>query len=421
MTTKPAIRLAIHDYGGYPFIFQLSQQLARRGHVVHHLVADGFRQPRIDKIANPEDRLEVVPVLLDEPIARSGISRVRQERRYGKLLGTQIARVKPDIVVSANTPLEVQAIALDASRSAGSAFLFWLQDLHSVAIRQLMGRRSRLVGRLVGARFERMERRLLRAADATVAISDDFRPVLEQWGVPSDRVDVIENWAEVAQPNDDTDGQAWKDANRLSGRAVVLYAGTLARKHNPALLLELARGLPDANVVVVAEGSGVDWLEANGSGQPNLHILPLQPPTAVGAMLSSADVLVVILESDASAFSAPSKVLSYLAAGRQILAAMPATNAAARTIVRANAGRVVDPTDYAEFVRAGSEMLVDPSELARAGAAGRAFAEKAFDIGRIADRFEAVAVNAIARKSSLGARSRIDTEDAFDGPREEGV
>ena len=38
---------------------------------------------------------------------------------------------------------------------------------------------------------------------------------------------------------------------------VLLYAGTLGRKHDPTLLTDLARALPDARVVVVAEGAGL--------------------------------------------------------------------------------------------------------------------------------------------------------------------
>ena len=41
-------------------------------------------------------------------------------------------------------------------------------------------------------------------------------------------------------------------------------------------------------------------------------------------MLASADVLVALLETDAGAFSVPSKVLTSLSAGRPILAAIPA-------------------------------------------------------------------------------------------------
>ena len=53
-------------------------------------------------------------------------------------------------------------------------------------------------------------------------------------------------------------------------------------------------------------------------------LLPYQPFGRLSEVLASADVLVALLESDAGAYSVPSKVLTYLAAGRPILGAIPA-------------------------------------------------------------------------------------------------
>jgi glycosyltransferase involved in cell wall biosynthesis len=412
------LRILVHDYGGYPFILQLADELAGRGHVVFNVVADGFRTPRIATDAGERDAATVVRLRLDEPIVRSGYGRVRQERRYGRLLAAEIARLRPEIVLSANTPLEAQAIALRATHKADGAFVFWLQDLHSVAITNLIGRTNRLAGWILGGRFERIERSLIRQADATVAISDAFVPVLEAWRVPDERIEVIENWAPVPPAVDRGKATRWATDHGLGGRPLVLYAGTLARKHNPELLIGLARGLPDANVVVAAEGSGADWLTKQQSDQANLLVLPLEPSTAVDDMLAAADLLVAILEPDAATFSAPSKVLTYLAAGRPILAAMPASNTAARTIAQTRAGRIVDPQDIGQLVAAARELLSDPEEMARAASAGRAYAEGAFEIGPIADRFEAVATRAIARKSHLNELVGIDTGGVIDAPRE---
>ena len=55
-------------------------------------------------------------------------------------------------------------------------------------------------------------------------------------------------------------------------------------------------------------------------------------------MLASATVLIGILEEDAGVFSVPSKVLSYLCAGRPIVLCAPAENLASRTLLEAEAG-----------------------------------------------------------------------------------
>ena len=147
-------------------------------------------------------------------------------------------------------------------------------------------------------------------------------------------------------------------------------------------------------------------------------MIPLQPIERVPDMLAAADLLVAVLEPDASTFSAPSKVLTYLSAGRAILAAMPADNAAARLIVETSAGRVVDPTDVEGLISAARALLADPEALARAGSAGRAYATKAFDIGRIAARFEEVAYRAMDRKSHSRSAPGADTGSAIDSSHE---
>jgi glycosyltransferase involved in cell wall biosynthesis len=391
----------VHDYGGYPFIVQLSRALAGRGHNVLHLYADGFRRPKGPVENHPDDppTLATEAVRLAEPFARGGFGRISQERRYGRRLAGLIASFNPDVVISANAPLDVQSAAAAAAHDGDAAFVFWVQDLHSVAITRIVGRRVRVFGTLVGTRFARLERRLLRGADAIVAIAPAFLPTLRNWGVRMDIVEVIENWSPLEDGPPPGTANSWAAEHDLRDRAVVLYAGTLAAKHDPNLLLELARGLPDAMVVVVAEGIGADWLRGHAHRPDNLRLLPLQPYARLWEMLDSADLLVAILEPDASSFSTPSKVLTYLAAGKAILAAVASDNAAKEVIRRAGAGVVVDPGDSAGLVAAAHQLLADPAWLRAAGDAGLAFANEAFDIDRISMRFEAVAYEAVNRKS----------------------
>jgi glycosyltransferase involved in cell wall biosynthesis len=105
-------------------------------------------------------------------------------------------------------------------------------------------------------------------------------------------------------------------------------------------------------------------------------------------VLASAAVLLAVIEADAGIFSVPSKVLSYLAAGRPILLAVPVENLAARTVLRAQAGLVVPPGDHAGLVHALGQILDDNTRRERLGRNARLHAERAFDIETIGDKFE---------------------------------
>src|SRR5208282_2369065 len=132
-----------------------------------------------------------------------------------------------------------------------------------VAIDQLLRRRLPVAGALVGGHYRRLERRLWRASDAIVAITEDFRPLLEQAGIDGGRVTVIENWAALDELPPRPRDNRWAAAHGLVDKRVVLYAGTMGLKHNPELLCHLARrfrGAPDVRIVVVSEGLGADHI-----------------------------------------------------------------------------------------------------------------------------------------------------------------
>ncbi len=169
-------------------------------------------------------------------------------------------------------------------------------------------------------------------------------------------------------------------------------------KHDPEILAALAERLserdPEARVVVVSQGPGADYLGAvrQERGLSALQLLPFQPFEDMPDVLASASVLAAVLEPEAGAFSVPSKVLTYLCAGRPVLLSIPPENLAARIVAREKAGAVVSPGDTEAFVRAGLVLLDDEPASAMAGESARAYAERAFDIDAIADRFERILV-----------------------------
>jgi glycosyltransferase involved in cell wall biosynthesis len=256
----------------------------------------------------------------------------------------------------------------------------------------VLARRSQLVGAGAEHGVALLERRLLRRSDAVVVISEDFRPQLRRWGVDGSRVEVIENWAPIAELPVLPRENAWAAEHDLGGAAVFLYSGTLGFKHDPSLLLELARwaGQRGSVVVVVSEGPGADWLAEHGRGEQALRLLPYQPYARLPEVHASADVLVALLEPEAGAFSVPSKILTYLCAARPLLVSVPVDNLAARVVERSGGGLVVPPGNSRGFL-AAAERLLDDAEL-NAGLArsARAYAETAFDVDSVAESFEEI-------------------------------
>ena len=405
------MRVVIHDYCGHPFQIQLSRELARRGADVLHLHCPSYTSGKgaTERLPTDPASFHISGVHLDEDFAKHNPrKRLLQELQYGRRLVRQAAEFTPDVVVSANTPLFAQRRLLTHCRRTGVRFVHWHQDIISLAMRHELDRRLPLVGGRLGGLIVALERWIVRQSDAVVVISDGFIPTLRSWGVGLDKVEVIENWAPLAELPMRNRRNHWSAQHGLDERTVILYAGTLGLKHNPGLLLELAKRFadrPEVAVVVVSEGVGADWLvdQTTQEGLQNLVVLPFQPYEELPDVLATGDVLVVILEPQAGVFSVPSKVLSYHCAGRPLLGAMPAENLAAETVARSGSGLVVDPSDRDAFANAAQRLIDDDQFRSHVGAAARRYAEATFDIERIADRFSDVLLHAPAMQPAMKA------------------
>jgi colanic acid biosynthesis glycosyl transferase WcaI len=395
------MRLHIHDGSGHPIAVQLSRELARRGHTVLHTYATQWVSGHGRLTTGPEDP----PTLSIEGItAKSDYDKYSPRRRiawevaYAKAFQRVLAREQWDVVILCNTQLITAAVMRRWLRNRRQPWVLWHQDIFAFAFadeaaRKLPGPAAALVGRAA----LRTEQKLVTSSSAVVAIGDPFIEQYREWGLPVRNVRMIPNWApleEIARLPRDEVGEAWARERDIPPAQVrLLYAGMLGRKHNPQLLVDLleqirATGV-DAQLVVASEGPGADYLADQRPGRPWLHVLGFQPAEDLARMLASGDVLVAVLEPEASRFSIPSKVLSYLAAGRPILAMTPAENPCV-VDVTAGGGHVVAPTDKgaAEGAAWVSSEMVDPERRDRIGAQARAYAQSKFDISGIADEFE---------------------------------
>lgn len=392
------MRIVVNDYSGHPFQVELSRSLARRGHDVLHIHFADFQTPKGDLIRHRDDPpgFAVSGLSLGRPFAKNTyFRRFMQECRYGQLVARTALGFQPDVVIGCNNPLDAQRILQNASRRLAVPFVFWLQDIYSIAITQVVRRKLPTVGAVIGARYLRLERALLGRSDAVVAITDDFLPILAQWGVDRTRCTVIRNWAPLRSISPVAKDNAWSRAHGLAEKKVVLYSGTLGLKHDPLLLITLAERLQpreDTVVLVVSEGASADLVkrEAAVRGLENLQVLPFQPFEVYSQVLGSAEVLLSIIEPDAGIFSVPSKVLSYLCAGKAMVLSVPRENLAARTVTEIGAGLCVAPGDRAAFCEVVVGYLDNDDRRLDDGRKGRAYAENAFAIETITDRFEAV-------------------------------
>ena len=388
------MKILVHDWSGHPFPVQLSRELAKRGHEVLHVFAAFFQTPKgaLTKRSDDPQRFSIQGVELSEPYAKySYLRRHQQDKKYGRILAKEIRELCPDVVISGNASLDAQFPLQNECRKLNIPFVFWVQDYYSVAIHKFV--KTPFVGSIASWYYGKLEGKLLRKSDAVVLISEDFMEETDKWNVPQHRTHVIPNWAPLDEMPVVPKKNQWAYKQGIDKTFNIIYSGTLGLKHNPQLLVNLAKHFQKyshVRIVVISEGLGADYLldKKRKENLDNMILLGFQAFEELPNTLGTADILVALLKKEAGHFSVPSKVLSYLCAGRALLLSVPSENLSSRIIKTNNAGVVLEPDDMQGFIDSAERMMNDTSLRETLANNARIYAEQHFKIETITNRFE---------------------------------
>ncbi len=387
------MRILVHDYAGHPFQLQLSRQLAEMGHPTLHCYSGNFpTTPQSTDSRVLSANLQVRSIDIGRAINRQNYRQLflADDPAHGKGVVAEMDRFRPDVVISANSSPQVNRWIQEECWRSGIPFVCWVQDLYGHSAATILPKKlGATIGGLAARYMNWSEQKMFRHSDALVVISEDFKPFIRKPGGP---VVTIENWAPMDEIPIRPRINEWGEKHGLDQTRNLIYSGTIGMKHNPELLVQLAerfRAESDVRVVVISAGAGMDYLQGRKQelGLENLVLMGFQPFADLPDVMATADVLLAILEPEAGVFSVPSKVLSYLCAGRALLLAVPPENLAAKIVKKADAGIVVSPSDMAAFIEGAVSLMGDAERRDSMGSNGRTYAEQAFDITRIAERF----------------------------------
>lgn len=404
------MKILVHDFAGHPFQFQLSRELVRRGHRVVHAYFADLSGPKGQFTVDPQDapRLSVEALRVNGNFDRySYLERLKAHQQYVNILKGRVRQFEPDVVISGNMPTDAQYVLGAECRRRNIRFVHWVQDFYALALETLLQRKLGGLGKVAAAPFHLLERRIFKTCDAVVYISDDFSKYAASRRYSPKSSVVIENWASLEDLPERNKNNAFSRAHSLQDKFVFLYAGTMGLKHSPHTLADLARKFknrPDVRIVLVSEGIGRDVLAEckRTEGLDNLVLLDFQPYAQLPDVLGSADVLLANVEPESSVFCVPSKILSYLCAGRPILLSIPRGNLGARVIDRAQAGYTCNPDDPADLLNHAESIWANHHLREKMGINARKYAEQTFDISRIGDLFEGVIMQGELERQPLG-------------------
>ena len=282
------------------------------------------------------------------------------------------------ILVYEPSPMTIGIPARALRALNGAPLVFWVQDLWPESLSATGAVRNRAVLRMVNT----LIRWIYRGCDRVLVQSEAFIAPIEAHGVPRERIRYLPNSAE---------GFYRKLPPEPHQGFSVMYAGNIGAAQDFPTILAAAESLRDIQWIIVGDGRMRSWVESEvkARGLTNVRLLGQRPPEEMPRLFAQADVLLATLRREPIfAYTIPSKIQSYLACGRPVIAAMEGEGG--RIIRSARAGWAVPPEDpaaLAEAVLAASRA--SRSELDAMGNRGEAWFREHFEREMLLSRLEA--------------------------------
>ncbi|MEV7004273.1 glycosyltransferase [Streptomyces sp. NPDC093982] len=302
---------------------------------------------------------------------------------------------RPDVVLAQLPSLAGGVLGACAARRWGVPFVPVVQDLMGAAAAQSGIRGGGQMAAVAGS----IEAHVLRRATLVGVIHESFVGQVTAMGVPCDRIRLVPNWSHVArpsQPRAETRARlGWQE-----GRTTILHSGNMGLKQGLEVLVETARQAPEVQVVLMGEGNQREALRSLGAGLPNLHFLPPAGEDEFPNVLAAADVLLVTQRASVLDMSIPSKLTSYFATGRPVVASVAREGGTAQEVRRSQAGLVVPPENAAALLSAVRRLADDPAAADELGARGPAYVDTHLSREAGLDRMNALVDEALGAREA---------------------
>jgi glycosyltransferase involved in cell wall biosynthesis len=277
-----------------------------------------------------------------------------------------------------------------------------------------MGLAARQSGVTGGARVASVVRReelaIARRAEGVAIIAEGFRAYFEAGGVTPERIIRLRNWTRRVDP------QETRDETRVRlgwppDELVCLHGGNMGQKQGLGNLLDAAALLDGERIRIALAGDGNDRAQLQADARrrrlANVQFMPMQGPGRWEELMQASDILLVNQRVSVADMSLPSKLTSYFAAGRPVVAAVSPDSETAREIAAAEAGYVVPPEEPAALRDVLVSLRRDSSAASTFGATVRRYAERYLSAEASLERHERFVLAVASRRVR---RAKVEEE-----------
>lgn len=264
---------------------------------------------------------------------------------FGALKSFFIKEKFDKIFVFEPSPITVGLPAMLVARRMKIPYYFWVQDLWPESLSAAGG----INNKAVLSFFDKITRAIYKSSDKVLVQSEGFIDYIVKQGVPREKIIYYPNSTEsFYKPVIASDAYVQK---LPKDGLKVLFAGNFGQAQSLDTLVEAAKILKDkavhVNWILLGDGRQKEHLvgEIKKKGlEENFSLLGSYPSEEMPHFFSCADALIVSLKKDdIFALTIPSKLQSYMACGKPILASLEGEGA--RVVAESGSGFVSEPGD----------------------------------------------------------------------------
>lgn len=335
--------------------------------------------------------------------------RARMESSFFARALRILLRDRSELVIAVTPSLAGLGVA--AAGSGRRPFAAVVQDLTGNAASETGA------GDRVGAGLRAAEYGLLKRCAKVGVITSDFGRTLTEAGIRDDQLVDLPNFSHIAASTSST-MEARRRLGWRADRFTVVHTGNMGAKQGLHTVIEAAALSyeygADIDFVLMGDGNHRAMLESISTGIPGLRILPPASAEDYPYVLAAADVVLINELPGVKMMSLPSKLTSYAAAGKPILAAVDPDGITAHYLGAMQFGHVVQSGDALTLLDAARSLRDNAIHRQALARASRRMHQTAYGKGAAYQRYQAFAASLLPdRAANKGQPSRQSTVGVF--------
>lgn len=280
-----------------------------------------------------------------------------RKRKYDRILVYQL------------TPVFMAYPAILAKKIFKVKSYIYIQDLWPESLYSVFDFKSKVLKKI----FDIISSHIYKQFDYYLTTSKGIKKKIEyELGIKSDKVFYLPNWAEDFYEEKKEDENL---INKYKGTFNIVFAGNIGPAQSFETILNAAeycklKGYTKIKWLIIGDGMTKEWAESQVTKLEICDVVEFigrKPAASMPEYYNISDVLLVsLVKSDLFSITIPSKVQSYLASGRPIIASLDGEGA--DIILESKSGLVSSSGDSEKLAENAIKMyLMDKEELEKMG------------------------------------------------------